>query len=296
MILTLCFIPKLSFLIPLISAADQQKFNISSLLSSPAQPNLIHWKLLLSEFRITLYSLPSAHQQRLNANIAPVSEPAALEARHIEHGFANFTVLHDICLKIQPGEVMAITGPSGSGKSTLLHLLGGLDVPDQGEVWWAGERVDHLDTQIRAQKRAQQIGLIFQHHYLLEDLTIRQNVQIPKMLSGGIDDSEALLERVGLFDRANELPKVLSGGERQRVAVARALAARPTVVLADEPTGSLDRANADRVAELLVDLAREHHAAVILVTHDPSMVTLTDRQLNLLDGQIVNKESLSVKN
>lgn len=225
-----------------------------------------------------------------------MSEPAALEARHIEHGFANFTVLHDICLKIQLGEVMAITGPSGSGKSTLLHLLGGLDVPDQGEVWWAGERVDQLDTQIRAQRRAQQIGLIFQHHYLLEDLTIRQNVQIPKMLSGGVDDSEALLERVGLFDRANELPGVLSGGERQRVAVARALAARPTVVLADEPTGSLDRANADRVAELLVDLAREHHAAVILVTHDPRMVTLTDRQLNLLDGRIVNTESMVVKN
>lgn len=216
----------------------------------------------------------------------------ALEARHIQHGFADCTVLHGISLTVQPGEVMAITGPSGSGKSTLLHLLGGLDIPNQGEIWWAGERVDQLDTQVRAQQRAQKIGLIFQHHYLLEDLTIQQNIQIPKMLCGGEDHSLALLERVGLLNRANELPGVLSGGERQRVAVARALAARPMVVLADEPTGSLDRANADRVAELLVELAREHHAAVILVTHDPSMVTRTDRQLNLLDGQIVSAQKV----
>ncbi|MEW6422770.1 MAG: ABC transporter ATP-binding protein, partial [Deinococcota bacterium] len=194
----------------------------------------------------------------------------ALAAHDLWHGFGGTPVLHGVSLAVLPGEVVAVTGPSGSGKSTLLHLLGGLDTPQSGEVWWAGERVDTLGTQSRALRRAGRVGLVFQHHYLLEDLSVLQNVQVPAFLTGqnGTDRARELLARVGLGERAAELPRVLSGGERQRVAVARALITGPAVVLADEPTGSLDRANAEVVAGLLLNLAREEKAGVLLVTHD----------------------------
>ncbi|SMB91897.1 lipoprotein-releasing system ATP-binding protein [Deinococcus hopiensis KR-140] len=214
--------------------------------------------------------------------------PAALLARDLRHGFAGSDVLHGVSLEVRSGEVVAVTGPSGSGKSTLLHLLGGLDTPQSGEVWWAGERVDTLSTQARAGRRAGRVGLVFQHHYLLEDLTVAQNVQVPALLAGqdGAARAHDLLARVGLAERGRDLPGVLSGGERQRVAVARALATRPAVVLADEPTGSLDRANAERVAALLLDLARQEGAGVLLVTHDDRVAARADRALHLLDGRI----------
>ncbi|GAA5514979.1 lipoprotein-releasing system ATP-binding protein LolD [Deinococcus carri] len=223
---------------------------------------------------------------------SPAPTAAALAAHDLRHGFGNMTVLHGVSLVVQAGEVVAVTGPSGSGKSTLLHLLGGLDTPQAGEVWWAGERVDTLGTQARAQRRAGQVGLVFQHHYLLEDLSVRQNVLVPALLTGqdGSARARELLARVGLTGREDDLPGVLSGGERQRVAVARALATRPAVVLADEPTGSLDRANADVVAGLLLDLAREEGAGVLLVTHDERLAARADRALHLLDGQILEAE------
>ncbi len=215
--------------------------------------------------------------------------PAALEAVRLRHSFGAVTVLHGVSLRVESGEVVAVTGPSGSGKSTMLHLLGGLDAAQDGEVWWAGERVDTLDSQARAMRRAGRVGLIFQHHYLLDDLNVLDNVLIPCRLSGQGNAGRAadLLARVGLAGRERALPEVLSGGERQRVAVARALAPRPAVVLADEPTGSLDRANAETVAELLVSLAREDGAGVLLVTHDERLAAYADRTLHLLDGQFV---------
>ncbi|GAA5441263.1 ABC transporter ATP-binding protein [Deinococcus caeni] len=213
--------------------------------------------------------------------------PAALEARSLTQRYGSLTALRGVSLRVEAGEVVAVTGPSGSGKSTLLHLLGGLDVPQEGEVWWAGTRVDTLDTQVRATRRAGQVGLVFQHHYLLDDLTVIENVLIPSRLAGQRDEARArdLLARVGLGGREAALPGVLSGGERQRVAVARALAARPATVLADEPTGSLDRANAQAVAQLLVNLAREERAGVLFVTHDDRLAAFADRTLHLLDGQ-----------
>lgn len=217
------------------------------------------------------------------------SAPPALEARAIVHGYGQTTILHGVSLSVAPGEVVAVSGPSGSGKSTLLHLLGGLDTPQGGEVWWAGERADTLSTQARSVRRAGQVGLVFQHHYLLEDLTLLQNVQVPGLLSGQPDAgrAQALLERVGLGHRPGDFPGVLSGGERQRVALARALAVRPAAVLADEPTGSLDRAGAERVAELLIELARAEGAGVLLVTHDERLAARADRTLHLLDGRLV---------
>ncbi|QFP76570.1 ABC transporter ATP-binding protein [Deinococcus sp. AJ005] len=215
----------------------------------------------------------------------------ALEAREVRQSFGELTVLHGVSLSVQPGEVVAVTGPSGSGKSTLLHLLGGLDVPDSGEIWWAGERTDTLDTQARALRRAGRVGLVFQHHYLLEDLNVLDNVMIPCRLAGQGDTARAhaLLARVGLSGRERSMPEVLSGGERQRVAVARALASGPAVVLADEPTGSLDRANATTVAALLVALAREEGAGVLLVTHDERLAGYADRALHLLDGRFTEE-------
>ncbi len=219
----------------------------------------------------------------------------ALAVVNLQHTFGDLAVLKGVSFEVKTGEVVAVTGPSGSGKSTLLHLAGGLDVPTSGEVWWAGERTDTLDTQVRATRRAGRVGLIFQHHYLLEDLTVLQNVMIPAQLAGWDDKGHALelLEQVGLGKRGNEFSQVLSGGERQRVAVARALAARPDVVLADEPTGSLDRANAMKVAQLLVDLARQHQTGVLLVTHDDRIASYADRILHLLDGQFVDNMVVS---
>nr|WP_256487895.1 ABC transporter ATP-binding protein [Deinococcus sp. HSC-46F16] len=218
----------------------------------------------------------------------PPAPPPALEAREVRHGFGDQIVLHGVSLVVGPGEVVAVSGPSGSGKSTLLHLLGGLDTPQGGEVWWAGERVDTLDTQARARRRAGRVGLVFQHHYLLEDLSVLDNVRVPALLSGeaGEERARGLLERVGLSGRERDLPGVLSGGERQRVALARALVTRPAIVLADEPTGSLDRANADRVADLLLGLAREEGSGVLLVTHDERQAGRADWALHLLDGRI----------
>ncbi|MFC6591033.1 ABC transporter ATP-binding protein [Deinococcus lacus] len=215
----------------------------------------------------------------------------ALQAVCISHAFGGTQVLHDVSLRVEPGEVVAVTGPSGSGKSTLLHLLGGLDTPSAGEVWWADVRADQLATEQRARQRARFLGLVFQHHYLLEDLSLLDNVRLPLLLGDAAPQAAAeraahLLDRVGLMDRAAERPGILSGGERQRVAVARALAAQPRALLADEPTGSLDRANAERVAGLLLELAREERTGVLLVTHDESLSAQADRSLHLLDGHL----------
>ena len=216
------------------------------------------------------------------------SQTPALEAREIRHAFGGNEVLHGVSLTVGRGEVVAVTGPSGSGKSTLLHLLGGLDRPDSGEVVWGGTRADTLDTQARARFRAQSVGLVFQHHYLLADLTVLDNLRVPGLLLRQDQTvwARELLAAVGLAGREGAMPGQLSGGERQRVALARALVARPAILLADEPTGSLDRANAQAVSALMVDLARRHSAGVLLVTHDESMASRADRRLHLLDGTI----------
>lgn len=197
--------------------------------------------------------------------------------------------MRGVDLSVFEAQVVAILGPSGSGKSTLLHLLGGLDRPTAGEIYWGGRRIDALSQKLLARERAQRLGLVFQQHYLLEDLNVLENVTLPGRIRGRVDRArgEALLARVGLVERATFLPKRLSGGERQRVAVARSLYSRPQVILADEPTGSLDRASAAEVYALLAQLAREERSAVLMVTHDEGLVTGVDARYMLERGVLV---------
>jgi lipoprotein-releasing system ATP-binding protein len=217
----------------------------------------------------------------------------ALEVRDLRHSYRNgagtVEVLHGLSFSLNAGEVLAVLGPSGSGKSTLLHLLGGLETPSGGEVIWAGKSLAGSSQEALSSRRALEVGLIFQHHYLLEDLTTLQNVMLPGMIAARVDEARAraLLERVGLSARASFFPRTLSGGERQRAALARALCTKPKLVLADEPTGSLDRHNAELVFGMLVDLAHSENAAVVVVTHDETLASKADAILRLEDGRIV---------
>ncbi len=197
-------------------------------------------------------------------------------------------VLRGVDLEVDAAEVVAILGPSGSGKSTLLHLLAGLDVPTGGRIYWGDLAVHEKRPQALADVRARRIGLIFQHHYLLEDLTVLENVTLPGRIRGAVDLARGreLVASVDLGSREHAYPRTLSGGERQRVAVARALYAKPPVVLADEPTGSLDRANAVAVYQLLLGLARDEQTAVVLVTHDAGLVAGLARRYALEEGRL----------
>lgn len=223
----------------------------------------------------------------------PVADTTALSCSGLTRTFATPTggldILRGVDLDVFEAQVVAILGPSGSGKSTLLHLLGGLDRPTSGEIYWGERRIDALPQSVLARERAARLGLVFQQHYLLEDLTVLENVTLPGRIRGQPDRTrgEALLERVGLVERASFLPKRLSGGERQRVAVARSLYSRPQVVLADEPTGSLDRVSAAEVYALLAQLAREERSSVVMVTHDEGLVEGVDARYVLSEGVLV---------
>jgi ABC-type lipoprotein export system ATPase subunit len=199
--------------------------------------------------------------------------------------------LEEVSLAVERGEVVAITGPSGSGKSTLLFLLGGLDVPDEGRVQVAGVDWEALEGDARAQFRRRSCGFIVQGLALLPQATAVENVEVP-MLLDGVESTDrgrraaVALERVGLSEDSLKLTDQLSGGQQQRVAIARALVNEPAVVLADEPTGSLDSVTAHEVVRLLVVAARERDAAVVLVTHDPSVAAHADRVVALHSGRL----------
>lgn len=182
-------------------------------------------------------------------------------------------VLRGVDLQVQADQLAVVLGPSGSGKSTLLHLLAGLDRPDAGTIWWGDIAVHEKTPSQLAELRAHNVGLVFQQHYLLEDLTVLENVLIPMRIVGNVDEARgrALLEQVGLSHRADFMPAQISGGERQRAAVARALSLDPPCLIADEPTGSLDHARALEVYQLLVDLA-DSGKAVLVVTHDEGLL------------------------
>lgn len=206
-------------------------------------------------------------------------------------GERRIEVLRGVDLRIEKGEMAAVVGPSGSGKSTLLHLLGALDRPTTGEVLIGGERLSGLDARSLAAFRNRTLGFVFQFHELLEDFTAIENVMLPGKIAGRPavevwERASRLLDEVGLSSRLDHFPSELSGGEKQRVAICRALALEPPVLLADEPTGNLDPKSGDQVFELLLDLQRRHQTTAVLVTHNPEIARRCGR-IFLLEGGLV---------
>ncbi len=200
-------------------------------------------------------------------------------------------------LGVEPGETVAIMGPSGCGKSTVLHLLSGLDRPTDGEVWLEGRRVDEMGERQLARLRREKVGVVFQAFHLIDELTARENVELPALLAGRSPRfarrrATELLDRVGLADRARHLPSALSGGQLQRVAIARALANDPVVVFADEPTGNLDSGATLEVLKLFEDL-HASELTIVVVTHDERIAATADRLISIRDGVFVDETRLS---
>ena len=208
-------------------------------------------------------------------------------SKSVEQAGGALHILRDISFDLEPGSVTAIVGASGSGKSSLLAIMAGLDVPSSGTVLVNGQDLFVLDEDGRAALRAQTMGFVFQNFQLMPNLTALENVMLPLELAGQTDARPralAMLERVGLGARAHSYPRVLSGGEQQRVALARAFVQRPQILLADEPTGSLDASTGERILELLFELNIEQGATLVLVTHDEALASRCGARLRIQDG------------
>ena len=219
--------------------------------------------------------------------------PPMLQLRNLHHSYElggrSLPVLRGVDVDVHPGEIVAIVGRSGSGKSTLLHLAGGLAAPDEGEVWLEGQSLSSMSARGRAIARRQRVGFVFQAFHLLPGLDVIENVAMPLLLNGesrnrARDRARPILDAVGIGERAEHLPSELSGGELQRTAIARALVADPSLVLADEPTGNLDSTTAEEIINLLVSRVRGGGLAMMLVTHDPLIAAHADRVLTMADG------------
>jgi putative ABC transport system ATP-binding protein len=218
----------------------------------------------------------------------------AIEAKSLTKTVSDSTgsidILRDVSLQLEQGSSLAILGASGSGKSTLLGILAGLDTPTSGEVLWFGERIDQLPEDERARRRNGVLGFVFQSFQLLGHLNALENVMLPLELAGARDArrrAEAMLEEVGMSSRSTHFPRTLSGGEQQRVALARAFVTEPRLIFADEPTGSLDAANGERIAKLLFELQARHGTTVVLVTHAEELARRCQGVLRLAAGRTV---------
>lgn len=224
--------------------------------------------------------------------------PPLLQAKNIQKNILDYgrpiPLLHDISLSIRSGALAMISGPSGSGKSTLLYLLGLLDEADTGHLWINGQDVSQLNPAEKTDFRLNNLGFVFQFHFLLAEFSALYNVMIPLLRQGisekiAANKAHALLEQLDLGDKAQSYPAQLSGGQRQRVAIARSLINNPSIIFADEPTGSLDSKNAQRVFSIFKDLCHNAGKTVVMVTHDPDFVQQADQNIRIIDGKTHDK-------
>lgn len=279
-----------------MESSGATKIQDSSLPSSAMQET----KAAPNRPRRRVESAKGTHPQPTNLRVA---RPQILEARNIVKAYRKnnheVPVLRGCDFEAASGQMTAILGQSGSGKSTLLHLLGTLDVPDAGEISYDGLRIDNLSRKARDKFRNAQLGMIFQFYHLLPELTALQNVLIPLLIREGVlsyfrrrseirGQAVELLERVGLGHRIHHKPREMSGGEMQRAAIARALISEPELLLADEPTGNLDRENGDSILQLLRELNKESELTIVMVTHDESIAQRCDAIVHLEDGRVVD--------
>lgn len=219
-----------------------------------------------------------------------------LSAKNLFKKYAAFTVVNDVSLDVAKGEIVSIVGPSGAGKSTLLHLLGGLDKADSGTVLIDNTDMLQLPPKKQAAFRNTHIGFVFQFHHLLPEFSAVENVSVPLWIKGlgkreAMKGAREMLEIVGLAGRAEHKPSELSGGEQQRVAIARSLVTKPSIVMADEPTGNLDSENAQMVHKLFLDLRAQLGQTFIMITHNDALAKMTDRTLTMQDGRIVSRRT-----
>ena len=249
-------------------------------------------------------SVVAATSQQANMqslSISPVQVLPQLELRDVTHSYPNLEdethpleILKSISLSLSAGDTIALSGPSGSGKSTLLQLIAGHGVPSRGEIWWGDIRLDQLNEDARAHWRLEHVGLVFQDFRLFPHLTALENVALPLELLGSSSHEATsaavpLLKQLGLSERHHHKPHALSGGEQQRVAIARALVHRPTILLADEPTGNLDRASATKVEDLLLSLPHLRQVGLLYVTHDLSFAQRADTHYGLHQGELMQR-------
>jgi putative ABC transport system ATP-binding protein len=236
----------------------------------------------------------------VNTSRAPHARGYLIEARDVHRSFGRTPALVGASLAVISGEILAVMGPSGSGKSTLLHCLAGIFMPDSGEVWFDGQRLDTLSDNDRTELRRTAFGFVFQFGQLVPELTVADNIALPLLLNrvgrkAAYARAAAWLPRLGLDGLGARRTGELSGGQAQRVALARAVVAQPKVLFADEPTGSLDTLTGEMVMDLLVNVAREEGTTVVLVTHDARVAAYADREVMVRDGKVINRADIDVE-